>query len=40
VGDRVEIDQPGGMLIVEWDGRGDVFLGGPAAFVFDGNWPD
>jgi diaminopimelate epimerase len=39
VGDRVEIDQPGGMLIVEWDGRGDVFLGGPATFVFDGDWP-
>ena len=40
VGDRVEIEQPGGMLTVEWDGAGDVYLSGPAAFVFDGEWPE
>jgi diaminopimelate epimerase len=40
VGNRVDITQPGGMLTVEWDGQGDVFLGGPAAFIFEGNWPD
>ena len=40
VGDRVEISQPGGQLTVEWDGRGDVYLGGPAAFVFEGDWPE
>jgi diaminopimelate epimerase len=40
VGDRVEINQPGGVLIVEWDGAGDVCLGGPAEFVFEGDWPD
>ena len=38
VGDRVDISQPGGLLTVEWDGEGDVFLTGPAAFVFDGEW--
>ena len=39
VEDRVDITQPGGLLTVEWDGAGEVFLGGPAAFVFDGDWP-
>jgi diaminopimelate epimerase len=40
VDDRVEISQPGGLLTVEWDGTGEVYLGGPAAFVFEGDWPD
>jgi diaminopimelate epimerase len=40
VGDRVDIAQPGGLLTVEWDGRGDVYLTGPAEFVFSGQWPD
>jgi diaminopimelate epimerase len=40
VGERVEITQPGGVLTVEWDGKGDVFLTGPAEFVFEGEWPD
>ena len=39
VGDRVEIEQPGGVLTVEWDGKGDVYLSGPAEFVFEGEWP-
>jgi diaminopimelate epimerase len=40
VGERVEITQPGGVLTVEWDGKGDVNLTGPAEFVFEGAWPD
>jgi diaminopimelate epimerase len=40
VGERVEITQPGGVLTVEWDGKGDVYLSGPAEFVFEGEWPD
>ena len=40
MGDRVEIEQPGGSLTVEWDGQGDVYLSGPAEFVFEGEWPD
>jgi diaminopimelate epimerase len=39
-GDIVDITQPGGLLRVEWDGRGDVYLSGDAQFVFDGDWPD
>lgn len=38
VGDRVDITQPGGMLTVEWSGRGDVYLTGPAEWVFEGVW--
>jgi diaminopimelate epimerase len=40
VRDRVEIEQPGGVLAVEWNGDGDVSLSGPAEFVFEGEWPD
>lgn len=39
-GDRVEVQQPGGVLTVEWDGQGDVLLTGPATFVFEGDWPE
>ncbi len=39
VGDRVGIEQPGGLLTVDWDGKGDVYLSGPAEFVFEGEWP-
>ncbi len=38
VDDRVDIRQPGGLLTVEWDGEGDVYLTGPAEFVFSGEW--
>ena len=38
VDDRVDIRQPGGTLVVEWDGSGEVFLTGPAEFVFEGEW--
>ncbi|MBI4186111.1 MAG: diaminopimelate epimerase [Chloroflexi bacterium] len=40
VGDKVDIKLPGGMLDVEWDGAGEVLLGGPAEMVFTGEWPD
>jgi len=29
---------PGGILGVEWNGVGEVFLGGPAEVVFAGEW--
>ena len=29
----------GGVLTVEWDGDGPVFLSGPAVTVFEGDWP-
>jgi diaminopimelate epimerase len=32
--------QPGGDLVVEWDGAGEVYLSGPAVEVFEGEWPD
>jgi len=37
---RVGVKLPGGMLDVEWDGVGEVFLSGPAEVVFTGEWPD
>ena len=36
--DRVDIKLPGGTLTIEWDGEGEVFLEGPAAEVFSGEW--
>ena len=40
VDDKVDIKLPGGVLEVEWDGKGEVFLSGPAENVFAGEWPD
>ena len=37
---KVDIKLPGGILNVEWDGVGEVFLSGPAEIVFIGDWPD
>jgi diaminopimelate epimerase len=37
-GDRVVDSQPGGDLVLEWDGKGPVFMTGPATRVFDGDW--
>ena len=37
---KVDIKLPGGILSVEWDGVGEVFLSGPAEIVFNGEWPD
>lgn len=35
----VDIILPGGTLTIDWDGKGDVQLSGPAEIVFDGKWP-
>ncbi len=37
---KVDVKLPGGILSVEWDGVGEVFLSGPAETVFSGEWPD
>jgi diaminopimelate epimerase len=37
---KVDIKLPGGILTVEWDGVGEIFLGGPAEIVFTGEWPN
>ena len=37
-GDRLVDSLPGGDLVLEWDGEGSVFMTGPAARVFDGEW--
>ena len=31
---------PGGPLEIEWDGEGEVLMTGPAALVFEGEWPE
>ncbi len=38
VGRRATISLPGGDLVLEWDGEGPVYLEGPAAEVFTGEW--
>jgi len=38
IDDKVDIRLPGGILEVEWDGVGEVFLNGPAEVVFTGEW--
>jgi diaminopimelate epimerase len=40
VDDVVEVNEPGGVLTLRWNGSGNVFLTGPAAFVYSGDWPD
>jgi diaminopimelate epimerase len=40
INSKVDIKLPGGILSVEWDGVGEVFLSGPAEIVFSGEWPD
>ena len=37
---KVDIKLPGGVLNAEWNGNGEVVLGGPAELVFEGKWPD
>jgi diaminopimelate epimerase len=37
---RVDIELSGGTLNAEWNGDGEVILGGPAEIVFEGKWPD
>jgi diaminopimelate epimerase len=38
IGNMVDITLPGGTLTIEWDGRGEVYLAGPAERVFAGEW--
>ena len=40
VDDVVEVNEPGGILTLRWDGTGNVILTGPAAFVYRGEWPE
>jgi diaminopimelate epimerase len=40
VDDVVRVSEPGGVLTLRWGGAGSVFLTGPAAFVYSGEWPD
>ena len=40
VDDKVSVNLPGGTLQIEWPGDGEVFLTGPAEFVFTGEWLD
>jgi len=37
---KVDIKLPGGILEVEWNRGGEVFLSGPAEIVFTGEWSD
>ncbi len=39
VDERAEMRLPGGVLTLDWDGEGAVFLTGPAVEVFEGEWP-
>ena len=38
IGDEVDITLPGGVLTISWDGVGQVYLEGPVAEVFEGEW--
>jgi diaminopimelate epimerase len=41
VGDEVRVLLPGGTLAIAWQGPGHaLWMTGPAAFVFDGEWLD
>ena len=40
IDNKVDIKLPGGILGVEWDGAGEVYLSGPAEIVFSGEWSD
>ncbi|MBE7517629.1 MAG: diaminopimelate epimerase [Thermoflexaceae bacterium] len=37
-GDRIVDSLPGGDLVLEWDGKGSVYMTGPAVRVFDAEW--
>jgi diaminopimelate epimerase len=40
VGDSVSVELPGGQLRIDWAGPGHpLWMTGPAAFVFEGEWP-
>jgi diaminopimelate epimerase len=37
-GNKVNVHLPGGILKVDWDGSGEIYLSGPAKAVFTGEW--
>lgn len=39
IDNKVDVKLPGGILNIEWDGKGEVLMSGPAEVVFTGNWP-
>jgi len=39
VDEKIEVTVIGGKLGVEWDGKGEILLRGPAEIVFTGEWP-
>ena len=40
VDNNIEVKVLGGTLGVEWDGKGEILLSGPAEMVYTGEWPD
>ena len=40
IDNKVAVKLPGGILEVEWNRGGEVFLSGPVAVVFTGDWPE
>jgi len=36
---KADVELPGGVLQLEWNGEGEVLLSGPAEIVFAGEWP-
>ncbi|MEE9199083.1 MAG: diaminopimelate epimerase, partial [Dehalococcoidia bacterium] len=36
----LQVTLPGGTLTIEWDGEGEVYLPGPAEYVFTGEWQE
>jgi diaminopimelate epimerase len=39
VNDVTRVRVPGGELEIAWDGKGEVLMTGPAAYVYRGEWP-
>jgi diaminopimelate epimerase len=37
---KIDVRLPGGVLNAEWNGNGEIVLGGPAVSVYEGTWPD
>jgi diaminopimelate epimerase len=40
IDNKVDVKLPGGILEVEWDRVGEIFLSAPAEIVFTGEWPE
>ena len=39
-GNSTNVTLPGGILVIDWDGEGNVYLSGPAEYVFTGAWEE